>query len=81
MEVDDVDAVIEGMEDVEDDVLRLIEHDPQLIKADGMFDVLKQLKTALSSMRDARVRLIDVVSAAEVRKRGHALPGILGHTQ
>ena len=75
MEVDDVDAVIERMEDVEDDVLHLIEHDPQLIRSDGMLDVLTQLKTALSSLHDARVKLIDVVLAAEGRNRGRKLPG------
>jgi hypothetical protein len=57
MQAKELEDVIERIELVEDDVLRLIEDHPQLIRSRKTIDVLRRLKVALASLRSVRGKL------------------------
>ena len=53
----ELEDVIRRIEHVEDDVLRLIEQDPQLIRSRTTLEVLRRLKMARATLRSVRVKL------------------------
>lgn len=53
----DLEDVIRRIEQVEDDVLRLIEDHPQLIRSRATLEVLRRLKVAQASLRAVRGKL------------------------
>lgn len=57
MQSKELEDVIERIELVEDDVLRLIEDHPRLIRSRSTLDVLRRLKIALASLRSVRGKL------------------------
>lgn len=64
MQATDIEDVIRRIELVEDDVLRFIEDNPQVIKSRSTLDVLQRLKAALESLRSVRGKLGRMKSAA-----------------
>ena len=57
MQAKELEDVIERIENVEDDVLRLIEDHPQLIRSSSTLQILRRLKVALASLRSVRGKL------------------------
>lgn len=57
MQANELEDVIKRIESVEEDVLRFIEDDPQLIRSRSTLDVLRSLKEALGSLRSVRGQL------------------------
>jgi hypothetical protein len=60
MQAKELEDVIERIELVEDDVLRLIEDHPHLIRSRSTLDVLRRLKVALASLRSIRSKLTGI---------------------
>jgi hypothetical protein len=57
MRAEELEEVIRRIEHVEDDVLRLIENHPQLIRSRTTLDVLRRLKATRTSLRAIRGKL------------------------
>ena len=57
MRTKELEDVIRRIEHVEDDVLRLIEDHPQLIRSRATLEVLRRLKAARASLRLVRGKL------------------------
>ena len=57
MQANELEDVIRRIESVEEDVLRFIEDDPQLIRSRSTLDVLRSLKEALGSLHSVRGQL------------------------
>jgi hypothetical protein len=57
MRAKELEDVIRRIEHVEDDVLRLIEDHPQLIRSRATLEVLRRLKVARASLRSVRGKL------------------------
>ena len=64
MQPKELEDVIRRIELVEDDVLRFIEDNPQVIKSRSTLDVLRRLKTALASLRVVRGKLAGMKAAS-----------------
>ena len=63
MQSKELEDVIRRVEIVEDDVLRFIEDNPQVIKSKGTVEILKRLKSALASLRAVRGDMAGMVAA------------------
>lgn len=73
MQEKELEDVIERIENVEDDVLRLIEDHPQLIRSSSTLHILRRLKVALASLRSVRAKLMGLKTAtgAATQERVH----------
>jgi hypothetical protein len=70
MRTEELEDVIRRLEHVEDDVLRLIEDHPQLIRSRTTLDVLRRLKAARISLRSVRGMLAGLKSVIVPGARG-----------
>jgi hypothetical protein len=70
MREEELEDVIRRIEHVEDDVLRLIEDHPQLIRSRTTLDVLRRLKAARASLRTVRGKLSGLRSVIVTSARG-----------
>ena len=57
MELIAMDDAIERMEEIEEDVLTLVEIDPQLIRSADMLESLKHLKRSIDALKNVRAAL------------------------
>ena len=73
MQAKQLEDVIARIENVEDDVLRLIEDHPQLIRSSSTLHILRRLKVALATLRSVRGKLtgLNLATAAEAQESSH----------